>query len=412
MNSNIAVLTFEDYSALAHGIAKHLNVDVKGSQVLNSMAKARGFKTAQAFKASFSALPLSPRVYHPDSTSVRLGQYLSKLVRSEISIELNSDYSDLLEGMKNWVFVYGGERENYHRLSLFDFLTEIGIHLKPQGALKISHDRDGARTLNGIDAMLVNEAYLRYSSYGVAELERYKKDDAQYYRYLVKNYAYSLLVLSFNHAIDEFLAAFYDALENLLVGYFTKRNFGSSESPMNFAKFVDDNDAFMAPEFMDCINGAMLTANAAFVNRESSLISTNQDMVIRLFKDGSPASIRRNILQMFPGHGGDSEMWKGRLSAFLGALIPILFYQRENDGVVLDLDVISERSSLDALVGLVHGDDLSSDLMRPMWNYLCNLPGFSDDDSRIGQLHSRVYGQHSQVTGMLMSILGNMDFRS
>lgn len=123
------VSTFSDYSALAHAVVRVSDgkLGIGGSGLLSLFAKARGFDSAQAFKASF---PVSPEVPQgafsvPCSGSPR--EKISMQLRSSVSEFFFSDF-DVSKSVREAVTEAVFQKESARQMDIRSALYGSELH--------------------------------------------------------------------------------------------------------------------------------------------------------------------------------------------------------------------------------------------------------------------------------------------
>ena len=106
---------------------------------------------------------------------------------------------------------------------------------------------------------------------------------------------------------------------------------------------------------------------------------------------------------------GDGEMWKGRASAMLGALLKALCVMRDREEIVLDVEQVRKHMPLDQLVELSKRKDIPEVAIVPLCQYLAELPGFSQKEVEAGKpIGPKAYEQHNFLTMQLTEVMGDM----
>ncbi|MEG1347747.1 MAG: hypothetical protein RSD49_06795 [Hafnia sp.] len=158
---------FDDYSALAHGIARHLpaNAELKGTQILTAMAKAKGFRSTQAFKADFKKDPGANQ--KKSDVKIPTAGALDPLAKAHAIIlesinkmaqeELAHSTSTWLQLVKGWFLLrFGPETTNDQKPDLFNYLKMHAV-----GFFSYRRIPD-ATFLSSVDATTLNAVYIKF----------------------------------------------------------------------------------------------------------------------------------------------------------------------------------------------------------------------------------------------------------
>ncbi len=139
------------------------------------------------------------------------------------------------------------------------------------------------------------------------------------------------------------------------------------------------------------------------------------------FSNGSSSMLTELVVSLMDSgtQSADGDMWKGRAIVFVGALMKVLVYMRDQGKVLLDANSVRnyfELPRLEAIamdkmfprdnqepVSLVDAPDV---VLEPISNYLINLPGY--DRSKKGKQSSQVLEQHGFITMQLTRVFGSL----
>ena len=91
--------------------------------------------------------------------------------------------------------------------------------------------------------------------------------------------------------------------------------------------------------------------------------------------DVAPEQARSLIVGLMRESSGEGEMWKGRASAMLGGLLKALCEMRDKELIVLGINEVRSRMTLDSLVDLAWDENLSMDARITIRKYIAELPG-------------------------------------
>ncbi len=141
------------------------------------------------------------------------------------------------------------------------------------------------------------------------------------------------------------------------------------------------------------------------------------------FANGSSGGLTELLVSLMDDGGGDG-MWKGRAISLIAAIMMALCYMRDNDGLLLDVDVIREYLLLDNIIKLNKTRrDLPINIRQSIRGYLTSLPGFQENapkqnDTALEQ-HGYLQMQFTKILGSLSDTygyifktnLGEVDFK-
>lgn len=145
------------------------------------------------------------------------------------------------------------------------------------------------------------------------------------------------------------------------------------------------------------------------------------------FAVGNADELTELIVSLLPDGGGDA-MWKGRAAIFMGSLMRVLVALRDDNKLLLDVNIIRGYFLFDTLVNICYNrkDILDSD-KEGLLDYLINLPGFIEPTDKnpnpeqefdVRQQHGFITMQYTEVFGLLAdqyshimkTQLGEVDF--
>jgi intracellular multiplication protein IcmO len=139
------------------------------------------------------------------------------------------------------------------------------------------------------------------------------------------------------------------------------------------------------------------------------------------FCNGSSGMLSNLVISLMDsgGQSSDGDMWKGRATSFVEALMRVLVYMRDQGKILLDANSIRgyfdltrlEAIALDKMfirdkqepVSLADAPDI---VLEPISNYLATLPGF--DRTKKGKQSSTVFEQHGFITMQLTKVFGSL----
>ncbi|MFZ4761869.1 MAG: type IV secretory system conjugative DNA transfer family protein [Alphaproteobacteria bacterium] len=104
------------------------------------------------------------------------------------------------------------------------------------------------------------------------------------------------------------------------------------------------------------------------------------------FSSGGASYLTNLMVSLMDDAGGDNAMWKGRAISLLSALLPALTWKRDNQNLLMDVNVIREHLTLQAIIKISRDQAIPPKISRAMQGYLDTLPGFMpeayDDEGR------------------------------
>jgi intracellular multiplication protein IcmO len=125
------------------------------------------------------------------------------------------------------------------------------------------------------------------------------------------------------------------------------------------------------------------------------------------FAYGPSAQLRSLVVSLMRDGGGD-DMWKGRASALLAALLDTLVYLRDSGEINLDVGKLRDYMPLDRVLELTQRRDIPEHGIVQLKKYLLDLPGYNEDDALNGSLSPKCYEQHGYLQMQLTEILGEL----
>lgn len=102
----------------------------------------------------------------------------------------------------------------------------------------------------------------------------------------------------------------------------------------------------------------------------------------------------------------ENNMWKGRAISLISAVMMALCYMRDNEGLVLEIEVIRENFMLESIIKLNKKIDLPPNVKRVIHSYLISLPGFKENTSKQSET---VLEQHSYLQMQCFNVLEVLD---
>lgn len=108
--------------------------------------------------------------------------------------------------------------------------------------------------------------------------------------------------------------------------------------------------------------------------------TTNVSNTMNPLSYGSASYLTNMMVGLMDDAGGDTAMWKGRAVSLMGALMPALTWKRDNEDVMLDVQVIRDHlGELKDLVALSRHKRLPDRIKKGLQGYLKTLPGYVDE---------------------------------
>lgn len=118
----------------------------------------------------------------------------------------------------------------------------------------------------------------------------------------------------------------------------------------------------------------LLVLNYMTGNRDGNVVSNT----LNPFATGSASYLTNMMVGLMPAAGGDTAMWKDRAVSLLGSLMPALTYKRDNQGMLLDVQVVREHVELKKIIQMSRDPSLPDRIKRGLAGYLVTLPGYQD----------------------------------
>ena len=96
------------------------------------------------------------------------------------------------------------------------------------------------------------------------------------------------------------------------------------------------------------------------------------------FSTGSSSYLANMVTGFMPEAGGDNAMWKERAVALMFSLMPALTFQRDHQGLLLDIGVVRDNIQLAPIIKLSRNPALPERITHGLKGYLTTLPGYVD----------------------------------
>jgi len=126
------------------------------------------------------------------------------------------------------------------------------------------------------------------------------------------------------------------------------------------------------------------------------------------FAYGDGESLRSLLVGLMRGGDNGGDMWKGRASAMIGALLKALVYMRDRGDIVLDVSKIREYLPLDKVCELTTEHNIPEGFIEPLKKYLLELPGYSEDDAMMGTIQAKAWEQHGYIIMQFSEVMSNL----
>lgn len=144
------------------------------------------------------------------------------------------------------------------------------------------------------------------------------------------------------------------------------------------------------------------------------------------FISGSSSGLTEMMVGLMDSGGGSDPMWQGRAIALISAVMSGLVWMRDNEGLLLDIDVLREYLLLDKIVELTERNyDGVESIAKAIRAYLLSIPGYNpqkpidQQESVVSEQHGYLQMQFTRILGSLSDTygyifrtnLGHVDFR-
>lgn len=218
--------------------------------------------------------------------------------------------------------------------------------------------------------------------------------------YIVTHNTESLLSLAFNSLVQGSGLIYVDGKGD--VGLFSKI--------FSMARRVGREDDILVINYM--------TGSRDVLGPQENKLSNT----LNPFAQGSSGGLTELLVSLMDD-GGSDGMWKGRAISLISAIMMALCYMRDNDGVLLDIDVIREHLILDNIIKLNKRRDLPANIRQSIRGYLVSLPGFQEGAPKQNETaleqhgylqmqFTRLLGSLSDTYGYIFKTnLGEVDFK-
>lgn len=102
----------------------------------------------------------------------------------------------------------------------------------------------------------------------------------------------------------------------------------------------------------------------------------------------------------------ENNIWKSRAISLISAVMMALCYMRDNEELVLDIDVIRENFMLESIIKFNKKIDLPPNIKRAIRSYLVSLPGFKENTTKQNET---ALEQHSYLQMQFFNVLEVLD---
>jgi len=126
------------------------------------------------------------------------------------------------------------------------------------------------------------------------------------------------------------------------------------------------------------------------------------------FASGNHEQIRSMFVGLMRDSGGEGDMWKGRTSAMIGALLRALVWTRDHQGIPLNIARIRQFLPLDEILALSQDVTIDPKYRAPLDRYLLELPGYTAEDAATGDIAPKVYEQHGFLIMQLTEVMADL----
>lgn len=133
------------------------------------------------------------------------------------------------------------------------------------------------------------------------------------------------------------------------------------------------------------------------INQSSLILNNNEDNNHKLNSLNSlfaafPATvIYGTIISLLPNNENKKDFWYIRSCAFIKMLINLLVILRDDNKTLLDVESIIDFMELEEIYKLSIRSDINSLDLKPLKNYLVNMPGYDNDRINNQQLEHHGY---------------------
>ena len=129
---------------------------------------------------------------------------------------------------------------------------------------------------------------------------------------------------------------------------------------------------------------------------------------------GSAGGLTDMLVSLMDEAGGDNAMWQNRAISLISSIMFALVFMRDNQGLLLDVDVIREKLILENIEQLSRRRDLPAHALNSLRAYLRSLPGYKPNPQGgqqpdiVGEQHGFLQMQFTKILGMLSESYGHI----
>lgn len=169
-----------------------------------------------------------------------------------------------------------------------------------------------------------------------------------------------------------------------------------------FAKMFSLARTFRREDDILLIN--YITSGQDVFGKQEKLMSNT----LNPFISGSSSGLTELMVGLMDSGGGSDPMWQGRAIALVSAVMSGLVWMRDNEGLLLDIDVLREYLLLEKIAELAERDYGGvENIAKAIRAYLLSIPGYNPQKP-IGQQESVVSEQHGYLQMQFTRILGSL----
>lgn len=130
------------------------------------------------------------------------------------------------------------------------------------------------------------------------------------------------------------------------------------------------------------------------------------------FTTGSAAGLTELLVGLMDEAGGDNAMWKGRAISLISAIMMALVDKRDNDGLLMGVELIRDHLVLEAIEKLSKDQGLSDRIQAALNAYLRSLPGYvpgaPKQSETVNDQHGYLQMQFTRIMGSLIDSYGHI----
>jgi intracellular multiplication protein IcmO len=171
----------------------------------------------------------------------------------------------------------------------------------------------------------------------------------------------------------------------------------------SFARRTDRIDDLLLINYLTGGNNQSLNKNKSGKKPDHRISNTTNPL-----SQGTAEQLRSLLVGLMRESGGEGEMWKGRSSSMLKALLETLTVLRDEGEINLDVEAVRDFMVLDRILELTQRDDLPELTIISLKKYLLELPGFTEEDADVGVLNPECYKQHNFLTMQLTEVMSDL----